>query len=273
MTHRLVGYANFKRHNPKTDKFGVKKFHHVEFYAGDALNVSRRWALSLGLSLVAKSDQSTGNGVYSSYVMQCNDFRLVFTAPYASATQQPSNKGPNPNFKVEQAHAFFSKHGVAAYAIGIEVEDAAEAYKVAVENGAVSFAEPCSFVDEATGGKVVMAEVKIYTKGEVALRFISFPGGYSKPFLPVYETVTDAGPRLNYGLKRIDHAVGNVHNLIDQIDYFAKFTGFHEFAEFTAEVKPFFCLVLFFSQKNSFTCVRSCVIRTWARLTRDSTAW
>lgn len=238
MTHRLVGYANFKRHNPKTDKFAVRKFHHVEFYSGDALNVSRRWALALGMTLVAKSDQSTGNSIYSSYVMQCNDFRLVFTAPYATPTHQTSSKMPNPKFDAAKAQDFFTKHGVAAYAIGIEVEDAAEAYKIAVENGAESYAEPTVLVDEATGGKAVVSEVRLYTKGDVALRFISFSDGYAKPFLPGYEDVTDAAPRLNYGVKRIDHAVGNVHKLYEQIDYFAKFTGFHEFAEFTAEVRP-----------------------------------
>lgn len=241
MTHRLVGYANFKRHNPKTDKFGVHRFHHIEFYAGDALNVSRRWALALGLSLVAKSDQSTGNAVYASYVMQSHDLRLVFTAPYAPASATaPAQSGdhmskvPLQHFSASKAQAFFAKHGVAAYAIGIEVDDATQAYKLAVENGAESFLEPLVLHDEATGGRAVVAEVKIYTKGEVALRFVSFSDGYSKPFLPAYETVTDAPPRLNYGLKRVDHAVGNVHKLYDQVDYFAKFTGFHEFAEFTA---------------------------------------
>lgn len=38
----LVGYANFKRHNPKSDKFAVKKFHHVEFWCMDATNTYKR---------------------------------------------------------------------------------------------------------------------------------------------------------------------------------------------------------------------------------------
>jgi 4-hydroxyphenylpyruvate dioxygenase len=36
-------------------------------------------------------------------------------------------------------------------------------------------------------------------------------------------------------LQRLDHAVGNVHELLKTVDYIANFTGFHEFAEFTAE--------------------------------------
>jgi 4-hydroxyphenylpyruvate dioxygenase len=39
----LVGYANFKRHNPKSDHFAVKKFHHVEFWCMDATNTFKRW--------------------------------------------------------------------------------------------------------------------------------------------------------------------------------------------------------------------------------------
>lgn len=38
----LVGYANFKRHNPRSDRFGVHKFHHVEFWCADATNTFKR---------------------------------------------------------------------------------------------------------------------------------------------------------------------------------------------------------------------------------------
>lgn len=38
----LVGYKGFKRNNPMSDKFDVKKFDHVEFWCGDALNTSKR---------------------------------------------------------------------------------------------------------------------------------------------------------------------------------------------------------------------------------------
>lgn len=34
---------------------------------------------------------------------------------------------------------------------------------------------------------------------------------------------------------RLDHAVGNVPNLGETVAHIAKFTGFHEFAEFVAE--------------------------------------
>merc|ERR1719389_985325 len=53
-------------------------------------------------------------------------------------------------------------------------------------------------------------------------------------FLPHYTDVEDPFP-LSYGIQRLDHAVGNVPKLIEAVNYIARFTGFHEFAEFTAE--------------------------------------
>jgi 4-hydroxyphenylpyruvate dioxygenase len=39
-----------------------------------------------------------------------------------------------------------------------------------------------------------------------------------------------------FGIVRVDHAVGNVWSLAPDVAKIKKFTGFHEFAEFTAEV-------------------------------------
>jgi 4-hydroxyphenylpyruvate dioxygenase len=41
--------------------------------------------------------------------------------------------------------------------------------------------------------------------------------------------------RPTFGIHRIDHAVGNVPNLLEAHTCVQGFTGFHEFAEFTAE--------------------------------------
>ena len=38
-------------------RFRMKKFHHVEFYCGDATAAASRFIWGLGMSLVAKSDQ------------------------------------------------------------------------------------------------------------------------------------------------------------------------------------------------------------------------
>ncbi len=56
------------------------------------------------------------------------------------------------------------------------------------------------------------------------------------PFLAGYAAV-EGGAGRSYGLQRLDHAVGNVPRLLEVADYIAQFTGFHDFAEFTAEAR------------------------------------
>ena len=54
------------------------------------------------------------------------------------------------------------------------------------------------------------------------------------PFLAGYQPVSSHP--VTYGIRRIDHAVGNVPGMHAAVDYIKRFSGFHEFAEFTAEV-------------------------------------
>ncbi len=39
---QLVGYDNFVRHNPRSDRFTVHRFHHIEFWCADATNTYKR---------------------------------------------------------------------------------------------------------------------------------------------------------------------------------------------------------------------------------------
>jgi 4-hydroxyphenylpyruvate dioxygenase len=39
---QLVGFDNFKRHNPRSDRFTVHRFHHIEFWCADATNTYKR---------------------------------------------------------------------------------------------------------------------------------------------------------------------------------------------------------------------------------------
>ncbi|CAM9725002.1 unnamed protein product, partial [Ectocarpus sp. 8 AP-2014] len=109
------------------------KFHHVEFYCGDATAAASRFVWGLGMKLVAKSDQSTGNAQHASYVVQSNDLRFVCTAPYSLATTPTTERGagdrpdpssrvadvgesgvsPLPGFDPAAAHEFFRRHGLA----------------------------------------------------------------------------------------------------------------------------------------------------------------
>jgi len=232
---KLVGAANFKRVNPLSDRFDVKKFHHIEFYCGDANNTYRRFSVGLGMKLVAKSDNTTGNHAYSSYVLQSGDLRFAFSAPYyTEGAEADRNRDgePHPAFDADDAHNFFRKHGLAVKAVGVLVGDAEEAYRQAVANGATGKVEPTVLKPREGSpeqGEMKMAEIGLY--GDVHLRFLS--GNFSGDFMPGYEQVESQD--ISYGLQRLDHCVGNVPDMLAAYNYLVNATGFHEFAEFTAE--------------------------------------
>lgn len=224
---KLVGFHNFVRHNPFSDRFNIDKFHHLEYYCTDATNVSKRFSWGLGMQLVAKSDLSTGNNVYASYVVQSNDLTFVFTAPYNTANVEATSP-PHPSFNTDETNKFLTQHGLAVKAVGIRVEDAAVAYAKCVENGAVGVLPPHKLLDKVTGKEQVISEIKMY--GDTVIRWIS--GDFKGPALANYEPVES--PNQSFGILRLDHAVSNVPHLFTAVDYLMNAIGFHEFSEFTA---------------------------------------
>lgn len=118
---------------------------------------------------------------------------------------------------------------MAVRAVGITVADAKIAYETSVKHGAIGVMEAKDVKDKTSGQTLTIAEVKLY--GDVVLRFLS--GDYTGVALANYEAID--GPDVSIGIERIDHCVGNVPNLLEAVDYICDFTGFHEFAEFTAE--------------------------------------
>lgn len=254
----------------QSDVIGSIGFHHVEFYCGDARSTATQFAVALGMSVTGTTGQSTGNDRCVSYGLESGSFRLLLTAPYSRAVVAESEAGPGsatattgdeeepeydaplplPGFNVQEAHAFFQKHGLAARAVGIQVVDARTAFEGSVANGATPVLEPTLLRTclgqtrvgiEASVADCNVAEVELY--GDVVLRFVSFPGstetsavGPKGPFLPHLAPME--GPmagRESYGIHRIDHAVGNVPDLQEAYTRIKAFTGFHEFAEFTTE--------------------------------------
>ncbi|XP_006357690.1 4-hydroxyphenylpyruvate dioxygenase [Solanum tuberosum] len=226
--YKLVGFNNFVRTNPRSDLFNVKRFHHIEFWCGDATNTARRFSWGLGLPIAAKSDLSTGNSVHASYLLRSSSSQLqfLFTAPYSPAISTPSSSSI-PTFSVSSHRSFTETHGLGVRAIALEVENSRLAFSTCVSHGAKPVSEPVILNDE-----VVISEVHLY--GDVVLRFVSFLKDSNRfVFLPGFELVE--GAQLDYGIRRLDHAVGNVPQLGPVVEYIKSFTGFHEFAEFTAE--------------------------------------
>lgn len=146
----LRGAKTFVRENTRSDRFHVHGFHSIEFWCSDATNVHKRYAewtqhacsdtptclqhvcgcdhpdplrrfqLGLGMSLVAKSDLSTVNSMYASYVLKSNDLVFVFTAPYSRTAwrNSPPSEHPLPYYDQQKAHDFVACHGLAVRAVG-----------------------------------------------------------------------------------------------------------------------------------------------------------
>ena len=185
-----------------------------------------------------------------------------------------------PGFDLEEAHNFFGKHGLAVRAVGIEVTNSVKAFEESVANGAAPVLEPTflptcpaqikarrinydddnasTTIDEGNEDGCWVSEVSLY--GDVVLRYLSFTTTASnrvnRPFLPHLAPLkpseetekrdTDDNDS-SFGIYKIDHVVGNVHNLQEEYSRIQKFTGFHEFAEFTSEGKIYVQLAQLFS--------------------------
>ena len=67
---------------------------------------------------VAKSDQSTSNGVFASYVLKSNDLTFVLTAPYSRTVDKTNSRPALPWYKQDEAYAFLNKHGLAVRSVG-----------------------------------------------------------------------------------------------------------------------------------------------------------
>jgi len=182
--------------------------------------------------------------------LQSNDLIFAFTAPYGvDMSNKPAESSPSPlpYYNPDYAHEFVKKHGLAVRAVGTLVEDAEVAYHVSTEHGGRGVQAPVQLTDQATGVTMTVSEISLY--GDVVLRFVSYTptkedtttptptttnGTTTIPYLPNYEAIKDSVP-VCYGLQRLDHAVGNVPELIPVVDYICKAVGFHEFAEFVSE--------------------------------------
>ncbi|WJX59340.1 4-hydroxyphenylpyruvate dioxygenase [Trifolium repens] len=200
---KLVGFKNFVRTNPKSDRFKIKRFHHVEFWCTDATNTARRFSWGLGMPIVAKSDLSTGNLKHASYLLRSGDLNLLFSAAYSPSISlsSPSSKASIPTFDATTCFSFSASHGLAVRAVAVEVDDVELAFTTSINNGAIPASPPVNLDNR---GK--LAEVRLY--GDAILRYISYSN-------PNHSSNPNQNPNHCKLLKGIH--------------------GFHEFAEFTEE--------------------------------------
>ncbi|RZC49912.1 hypothetical protein C5167_018341 [Papaver somniferum] len=216
---KLVGHENFTRTNPRSDKFHVKKFHHVEFWCSDAINVAQRFSYGLGIPITEKSDLSTGNMVHASYLLHSGDLNILFTAPYSPSvaeilTRTTSSTASIPTFNHSMARSFSTSQGLGVRAVAVEADDAESAFNISISCGARPSHPPMEINDG-----IIISEIELY--GDVVLRIYD-----EEPPLASKDLE-------DFGIRRLDHVAGNVMNLPEVVKYVKMFTGFHEFSQFT----------------------------------------
>ena len=173
-----------------TDTFPINGTDYVEFYVGNAKQASHYYRTAFGFQLVAYRGPETGTRDRASYLLQQNKVRLILTSPIA-----PDHP----------AAAHVAKHGDGVRDIALWVDDAREAFDVAVERGARPAQQPTVLKDDA--GEVVLAA--IHTYGDTIHSLVE-RRNYRGLFMPGFQPVKPHYSPPPIGLQYVDHCVGNV---------------------------------------------------------------
>jgi 4-hydroxyphenylpyruvate dioxygenase len=173
-----------------TDTFPINGTDFIEFYVGNAKQASHYYRSAFGFQLLAYRGPETGTRDRASYLLQQNKVRLVLTTPLS------------PDHPIA---AHIQRHGDGIRDIALWVDDAREAFQVAVERGARAAQEPTVMRDDQ--GEAVVAG--IHTYGDTIHSLIE-RRNYRGLFLPGFQQVMSRFAPAPIGLLHVDHCVGNV---------------------------------------------------------------
>ena len=198
--------------NTAGNPLGVKRFHHLEFYVGNAKQAAYFYRKAFGFSQLAYSGLETGDREKARYVLGQGRIRFVLTTPL--------NETAAINDQLR-------RHGDGVKDVAFEVKDATAAFKEAVKRGAEPAVDP--HVVKDARGAVCRSAIKIY--GDTIHSFVSNVD-YQGPFLPGYEPLERPEP--DAGLLAVDHVVANVEegNMSRWADFYNQVFGFHKYITF-----------------------------------------
>jgi 4-hydroxyphenylpyruvate dioxygenase len=200
-----------------TDTFPINGTDYVEFYVGNAKQASHYYRAAFGFRLVAYRGPETGVRDRASYLLVQDKIRLVLTTPITP-------DGPI----ADHVH----RHGDGVRDIALWVDDAREAFAVAVERGAKPVHEPRVDTDEH--GEVVIAA--IHTYGDTIHSLVE-RRNYRGVFLPGFRAVESRFAPPPVGLMYVDHIVGNVElgRMNEWVKFYEDVMGFKNLISFDDE--------------------------------------
>jgi 4-hydroxyphenylpyruvate dioxygenase len=173
-----------------TDTFPINGTDYIEFYVGNAKQASHYYRTAFGFQLAGYRGPETGTRETASYLLQQNKVRLVLTSPLS-----PDHASA----------AHIALHGDGVRDIALWVDNAREAFELAVERGAKPARQPAVLRDDK--GEVVIAA--IHTYGDTIHSLVE-RRNYQGTFLPGFQPVTPRYSPPPVGLQYVDHCVGNV---------------------------------------------------------------
>jgi 4-hydroxyphenylpyruvate dioxygenase len=185
----------------------IEGLDHLEFYVGNAKQAAAFYSKCFGFTNTAYRGLETGERKTTSYVLAQGDVRFVVSS--AMSADHP----------IAQS---VLKHGDTIAIVALEVPDAANAYKQAVERGAIGAIPPTEHEDEH--GVLKYSAIRAF--GDVLIKFVDrthYPNNFAPGFVARRSVTTSS-----VGIRSIDHVVGNVElgAMNHWVEFFIKTMGF-----------------------------------------------
>ncbi|MFN2588932.1 MAG: 4-hydroxyphenylpyruvate dioxygenase [Actinomycetota bacterium] len=201
-----------ERHDP----FPILGFDYVQFFVGNAKQAAHFYK-AMGFTPIAFMGLETGSRDRVSYAVRQGEVTFVFTGALHADGHIADH---------------VRRHGDGVHDVALRVPDAEEAFRVAVERGATAVSEPEVLEDE--NGKVVRAAIGTY--GETIHSLVQ-RDNYSGTFFPGFKDVPGTRETKGFGVRYIDHVVGNVElgKMEEWVEFYERVMGFVELKHFSDE--------------------------------------
>lgn len=195
------------------DLFKIHGMHHIEFYVGNAKQAAYYYRRALGFRLRGYLGPETGVKDRASYLVEQGKIRFVLTTPL------------HPDSPMSE---HITKHGDGVRDLAIHVEDAEQAYQIAIARGARGIMEPVETSNHF--GSVKIATIATY--GDTVHSFVErkdYNGFFLPNFVEREENLAEP-----VGLKHVDHVVGNVdwNKMEETVNFYRDVFGFSRFVSF-----------------------------------------
>jgi len=187
---------------------------YIEFYVGNAKQAAHYYQTAFGFQPVAYCGPETGIRDRASYVLRQGKISVMLTAPLSPCGD---------------IAAHLLQHGDGVKAVALQVDDAEEAFRGAIQRGAEPYFAPERDRDDQ--GVVVRSGIQLY--GDTVHIFVERKN-YAGVFLPRYFPWEPEYRTSSAGLTYVDHCVANVGwNQMNQwVDFYQRVMGFRNIISF-----------------------------------------